>query len=126
MLRRAFEVANKNGDLTFSAYSWHALTTNLLAVGDPLSEVQGEVEHGLAFAEKTRFRVVVDLMAIQLGLIRTLRGLTPKFGPFNDTQLTSKGSSAVWRIIRAWRVPSSLIGLARCRRALLQGTIHRP
>jgi len=79
-------VAKKNGDLTFSAYPRHALTTNLLAVGDPLPEVQREVEHGLAFADKTGFRVVIDLIAIQLGLIRTLRGLTPKFGSFNDAQ----------------------------------------
>jgi PAS domain S-box-containing protein len=86
LLRRAFDVANKNGDLTFSAYSCHALTTNLLAVGDPLPEVQRQVEHGLAFAEKTRFRVAIELLAIQLGLIRTLRGLTPKFGSFNDAQ----------------------------------------
>src|SRR5713101_657887 len=86
LLRRAFEVANKNGDLTFSAYSCHALTTNLLAVGDPLPEVQREAEHGLAFAEKARFRVVIDLITAQLGLIRTLRGLTPKFGSFNDEQ----------------------------------------
>ncbi len=86
LLRRAFEVANKNGDLTFSAYSCHALTTNLLAVGDPLPEVQRQAEHGLAFAEKARFRVAIDLIAIQLGLIRTLRGLTPKFGSFNDAQ----------------------------------------
>jgi PAS domain S-box-containing protein len=86
LLRRAFDVANKNGDLTFSAYSCHALTTNLLAVGDPLQEVQREAEHGLAFAEKARFRVVIDLIAIQLGLIRTLRGLTPKFGTFDDAQ----------------------------------------
>jgi predicted ATPase/GAF domain-containing protein len=86
LLRRAFEVANRNGDLTFSAYSCHALTTNLLAVGDPLSEVQHEVEHGLALAEKSRFRVAIDLITIQLGLIRTLRGLTPNFGSFNDAQ----------------------------------------
>jgi PAS domain S-box-containing protein len=86
LLRRAFEVANKNGDLTFSAYSCHALTTNLFAVGDPLPEVQREVEHGLAFAQKSRFRVVIDLITIQRGLIRTLRGLTSKFGSFNDAQ----------------------------------------
>ncbi len=86
LLRRAFEVANRNGDLTFSAYSCHALTTNLLAAGDPLPEVQPEAEHGLSLAEKTRFRVAIDLITIQLGLIRTLRGLTLKFGSFNDEQ----------------------------------------
>jgi PAS domain S-box-containing protein len=91
LLRRAFEVANKNGDLTFSAYSCHALSTNLLAVGDPLTEVQRQAEHGLAFAEKTRFRVVIDLIAIQLALIRTLRGLTPKFGSFDDAKFDEIG-----------------------------------
>jgi PAS domain S-box-containing protein len=91
LLRRAFEVANKNGDLTFSAYSCHAVTTNLLAVGDPLPEVQREAEHGFAFAEKARFRVVIDLITIQLGLIRTLRGLTPIFGSFNDAQFDELG-----------------------------------
>jgi PAS domain S-box-containing protein len=91
LLRRAFEVANRNGDLTFSAYSCHALSTNLLAVGDPLPEVQRQAEDGLAFAEKTRFRVAIDLIAIQLGLIRTLRGLTPKFGSFNDAQFDEIG-----------------------------------
>jgi PAS domain S-box-containing protein len=86
LLRRAFEVANKNGDPTFSAYSCHALSTNLLTVGDPLPEVQRQAEHGLAFAERTRFKVAIDLIAIQLGLIRILRGLTPKFGSFDDAQ----------------------------------------
>ena len=71
MLRRAFEVANRNGDLTFSAYSCHAFTTNLLATGDPLPEVQREVEHGLVFARKSRFGVAIDLITSQLGLIRT-------------------------------------------------------
>ncbi len=86
LLRRAFEVANKNGDLTFSAYSCHALSTNFLAVGDPLTEVQRQTEHGFAFAEKTRFRVVIDLIAIQLALIRNLQGLTLKFGCFDDAR----------------------------------------
>ena len=91
LLRRAFEVANKNGDLTFSAYSCHALSTNFLAVGDPLTEVQRQAEHGFAFAEKTRFRVVIDLIAIQLALIRNLRGLTLKFGSFDDTKFDEIG-----------------------------------
>ena len=48
--------------------------------------MQREAEHGLAFAQKTRFGLVIDLITTQLGLIRTLRGLTPKFGSFNDEQ----------------------------------------
>jgi PAS domain S-box-containing protein len=86
LLRRAFEAANETGDLTFAACSCYHLNTNLLAAGDPLAEVQREAEHGLEFAQKARFGLVIDVITGQLGLIRTLRGLTPKFGSFNDEQ----------------------------------------
>ncbi len=86
LLRRAFEAANKIGDLTFAAYSCSNLNANLLAAGDPLVEVQREVEHGLAFVQRARFGSIVDHISIQLGLVRTLRGLTPKFGSFDDEQ----------------------------------------
>ena len=55
LMRRAFEAANKVGDLTFAAYSCDNLNTNLLAAGDPLVEVQREAENGLEFAQKARF-----------------------------------------------------------------------
>jgi PAS domain S-box-containing protein len=84
LLRRALDAANTTGDLTFAAYSCNNLNSNHLAVGDPLAEVQREAEHGLEFAQKARFGHVIDLIAPQVGLIRTLRGLTPKFGSFND------------------------------------------
>ena len=86
LVRRAFDAANKIGDLTFAAYSCNNLNTNLLAAGDPLIEVQREAENGLEFAQKARFGLVIDIITAQLGLIRTLRGLTPKFGSFDDGQ----------------------------------------
>jgi PAS domain S-box-containing protein len=86
LLRRAFDTANKIGDLTFAAFSCSNLNTNLLAAGDPLVEVQAAAERSLAFAQKMRFGYVIDLVNVQLGLIRTLRGLTPKFGSFDDQQ----------------------------------------
>ena len=84
LVRRAFDAANKTGDLTFAAYSCNNLNTNLLATGDPLGEVQREAENGLEFARKARFGLVIDIITAQLGLIRTLRGLTPEFGSFNE------------------------------------------
>jgi PAS domain S-box-containing protein len=86
LLRRAFEAANKTGDLTFAAYSCQGLNRNLLAAGDPLVEVQREAENGLDFAQKARFGLVIDVITSQLGLIRTLRGLTAEFGSFNDEE----------------------------------------
>jgi predicted ATPase len=84
LIRRAFEDAKKIGDLTYVAYSCDNLNTNLLAAGDPLVEVQLEAENGLEFAQKARFGLVIDIITAQLGLILTLRGLTPKFGSFDQ------------------------------------------
>jgi PAS domain S-box-containing protein len=84
LVRRAFDAAAKIGDLTFAAYSCNNINTNLLASGDPLGDVQREAEKGLEFARKARFGLVIDIIVAQLGLIRTLRGLTAEFGCFND------------------------------------------
>jgi PAS domain S-box-containing protein len=86
LVRRAFDAANKIGDVTFAAYSCNNLNTNLLAAGDPLGDVQREAEKGLDFAQNARFGLVIDIITAQLRLIRTLRGLTPKFGSFDDVQ----------------------------------------
>jgi len=86
LLRRALQAANEMGDPTYVAYSADHLTTNLLAAGDPLVDMQCEAEKGLAFAQKAQFGLVIAIAATQLGLIRTLRGLTPTFGSFDDGQ----------------------------------------
>src|SRR5262249_47345256 len=86
LLRRAFEAANRIGDLTYGAYACYDLNTDLLFAGEPLPEVQVEAEHGLAFAEKARFGLIVDVITTQLALIRMLRGVTLKFGCFDDEQ----------------------------------------
>jgi PAS domain S-box-containing protein len=86
VIRRAFDAANAAGDLTYGAYSSDNLVTHLIGTGDPLVEVQREAERGLEFAEKARFGLVIDVITTQLALFRTLRGLTPTFGCFNDAQ----------------------------------------
>ena len=85
-VRRAFDTAQQAGDLTYAVFSQNNLITNLLASGDPLAEVQREAEAGLAFARQVRFGLVVDFITTQLQLIRTLRGLTPEFGSFDDDE----------------------------------------
>ncbi|MDB6086227.1 MAG: histidine kinase [Gammaproteobacteria bacterium] len=86
LVRRAFNLANENGDLTFAAYCCNNLITNLLASGEPLPDLQREAEAGLAFARKLRFGLVIDIITGQLRLILNLRGLTPAFDSFNDAQ----------------------------------------
>src|SRR6266850_7101657 len=90
LVRRAFDIANKAGDLTFAAYSCNNLNTNLLAAGDALADTQREAERGLEFAQKARFGLVIEIITAQLQLIRTLRGLTPTFGSFDGEQFDER------------------------------------
>src|SRR6266568_5483255 len=86
LVRRAFEAATRHGDLAYAGYSRNMAITDLLATGEPLGEVQREAESGLEFARQLRFGYVADIIAGQVRLIRTLRGLTPQFDSFNDTK----------------------------------------
>jgi PAS domain S-box-containing protein len=88
LMRRAFDAAIKVGDLNLAVYSLDNLNTNFLAAGDPLIEAQSQAENGLEFARKTQFGHQIDIHATQLALIRTLRGLTYKFGSFDDRQFS--------------------------------------
>jgi PAS domain S-box-containing protein len=90
VLRHAFERANRIGDLTFGAYICNHLNSDLLFAGDPLPDVQREAENGLKFAEKALFGLVVDIITAQVALIRTLRGLTPEFGCFDDGRVNEQ------------------------------------
>jgi PAS domain S-box-containing protein len=83
LIHRGFDIANRMGDLTFMAYCRDELISNFLTVGDPLAEVQREAEDALEFVQKARFGLVIDIIIGQLGFIKTLRGLTPKFGSFD-------------------------------------------
>src|SRR6266403_1610708 len=83
LIRRSFDAANEMGDFTWAA-SRSLLVGNLLASGEQLADVQREAEDSLAFLRKVRFGLVVDIVTAQLALIRTLRGLSPKFGCLDD------------------------------------------
>ena len=84
VLRSAFEAADKDCDITFAQYSIFNITSIRLASGDPLGEIQDQAEHGLKYASKIPFQAVIDIMKTQLALIKTLRGLTYRFGFFDD------------------------------------------
>ena len=81
--RQAFEITNKMGDVTRRLYAAMCLNTLRIATGDPLVEVQSDAESGLKFAQKAKFGLVIDSISSQLGLVRTLRGLTTEFGSFD-------------------------------------------
>src|SRR4029453_7196749 len=80
------EAANAAGDLTFAAFSWIQLVAIFLLAGEPLIDAQREAERGLEFARRARFGLAIDIIATQLAVIRTLRGLTATFGCFDGEE----------------------------------------
>jgi PAS domain S-box-containing protein len=90
VLRHAFEEANRIGDLTLGAFICNHLNSELLFAGDPLRDVQREAENRLEFARKALFGLVIDIITAQTALIRTLRGLTPEFGRFDDAHINEQ------------------------------------
>jgi PAS domain S-box-containing protein len=84
LILRAFDLANRIGSFTLAGYCRNTLNTIRLAAADLLTDVQRDAETGLAFATNISSHLVTDCIAAQLGLIRTLRGLTPTFGTLND------------------------------------------
>jgi predicted ATPase/GAF domain-containing protein len=80
LIRRAFDLAYRAGDLTFAAYRGEQLVSNYLIAGDHLGEVQAEAEHGLAFGRRVGFGYVIHVCGSELGLVRTLRGASATFG----------------------------------------------
>lgn len=87
VVMKAFETATKGGDPTLAVYCCDNLNTNLLAAGDPLEEAERQADVGLELAERARYGHIVDIMKAQLGVIRSLRGLTYRFGSFDDEQI---------------------------------------
>jgi PAS domain S-box-containing protein len=86
-LWRSNQDANQVGNLTFAAISSRHISSNMLTAGDPLEEAQRQIEISLAFATERQFWLVVFTIIPQLGFARTLRGLTPTFGTFDDEQI---------------------------------------
>ena len=75
---------DQNGRSQRRLYGYAALVTNMLASGEPLSEVEREAATGLSVARKVRFGAAIDMIEPQLRLVRMLRGLTADFASFND------------------------------------------
>ena len=90
LVRTALGAAQETGDLSFANIARGALITHLLASGESLAGSQSEAEAALEFAQKTQFGLVADVIRGQLGLIRTLRGLTPEFGSFSDAEFDER------------------------------------
>ena len=89
-IQRAFQIANETGDLTYTLYTCCDLIQNFFSVGDTLGTVEVEVEKALAISGRIKFRLVSYMLATYRGLVRTLRGLTTRFGSFDDAEFDER------------------------------------
>ena len=94
MLRHAFDEARKAGDITFATYSLFRLNSDLLIAGITLGEVQREAELGLSSSLNAAFSGLI--IPPQLALVRTLRGLTPKFGCLDSKEIEEASFEGIW------------------------------
>jgi PAS domain S-box-containing protein len=92
--RRAFQMANEQGDPTFAAYAYRTFSSDLFASGDPLDLVERESEQGLKFVRTVRFGLAADMIVPAHTLVRTLRGETAKFGSLDDGSFTERSFEA--------------------------------
>ncbi|HUN96725.1 MAG TPA: AAA family ATPase [Bradyrhizobium sp.] len=86
--RRAFDSALEAGDLTWAGYICTAFISVLLAAGRPLHEIEEETERSFAFAQRTKFGIVIDWLTGQRQLVRCLRGSTSDLSSFDDNDFS--------------------------------------
>ncbi|PWT88384.1 MAG: histidine kinase, partial [Proteobacteria bacterium] len=85
-MRWAFQMSKEHGQPTFAAHAGRGLASLLLAVGQPLDQLEREIEQALEFIRP--FGFFLDRISQPLALTRMLRGSTVKFGSLDDGRFT--------------------------------------
>ncbi|GLR84122.1 AAA family ATPase [Bradyrhizobium iriomotense] len=86
--RRAFQMAKENGDPAYAAFASRGLSSILLALGHPLDQFEREGQDALEFVQ--RYGFFLDRLSAPIGLARTLRGKTTKFGSLDNGEFTER------------------------------------
>ncbi|MGF6767534.1 putative ATPase/signal transduction histidine kinase [Paraburkholderia sp. GAS199] len=89
--REAFESARPSGDLVMSCYSCNHIVSDLLIMGAPLEQIDKEIDVGLSFARRVRFKDVEDILELQKRFVHSLTGgpgLPGSFGVVVDGRMT--------------------------------------
>ena len=84
LARRSFDAAREAGDLTFAAYTCNCPILLSIAAGAPLPALQREADAALAFLQKVKLELVIDIVTLELQMIRSFRGMTRQLGSFDD------------------------------------------
>ncbi|RJF96146.1 AAA family ATPase [Noviherbaspirillum saxi] len=85
-IQTTFHASVKTGDLIIACLSGSYLVEDMLLRGDALDAVSIEVEKGLAFTRKAKFRDMEDLIVGQQRFIAAMQGRTASLSSFSDAQ----------------------------------------
>lgn len=121
--RRAYRHCSEAGDFNYAGYACASLVVSLLAAGDLLVDVEREARHGVDFAHSVGFDYAVDLMAPPLGLVRTLRGETSRFGCLDDGAFSEAAFEARLGGDPSLALPAGFYWICKLQARLMAGEI---
>ncbi|MET4198743.1 AAA family ATPase, partial [Bradyrhizobium sp. LA6.12] len=84
LIGRAFDAAQKTGDLVYAGICSGLRVLNLLAVGDALADIEREAER--VHLGHVQLGTNLEIIGVALAIVRMLRGATARFGSLDDGQ----------------------------------------
>ncbi|MBR0716504.1 AAA family ATPase [Bradyrhizobium liaoningense] len=84
LIGRAFDAAQKTGDLVYAGICSGLRVLNLLAVGDALADIEREAER--VHLGHIQLGTNLEIIGVALAIVRMLRGATARFGSLDDGQ----------------------------------------
>jgi diguanylate cyclase (GGDEF)-like protein len=88
--RDGIRAGSENGDVLGAGFCWQALCCDRFAAGDPLLDVERDVDEGVEFARRVRFSAQADTIILLRQLIRALTGRTDRLTALTDTDVDER------------------------------------
>jgi PAS domain S-box-containing protein len=82
LMDRAFDAAQKAGDLVYAGICFHLRVLNLPTVGDPLADIEREGDRARSREVQQGF----EFLSAAIAVVRMLRGKTVRFGSLDHEQ----------------------------------------
>jgi PAS domain S-box-containing protein len=86
--KESFEDASSQGDLAVATYIGQHLVTHRFIRGEPLAEVENELDAVLEFTRRARYGLMADMFTARRGFLRALRGLTRELDHFDHADFS--------------------------------------
>ncbi|HVH45094.1 MAG TPA: ATP-binding sensor histidine kinase [Labilithrix sp.] len=94
LVRRAFDLAVRVGDITYACYVRCEQISLHLAMGTPLDEVRRECALALAYVDKVEYPLVSAVLTSQLRLTLSLQGETSELSSFSGAGFDERSFEA--------------------------------